>query len=96
MKKLKIIGLTAVCTFIITLLFTLIVPDFIKEKTAGSLMNNPEITQLLNGAEIENITYLGNDTYKIRADNKNYIAIKEYVSVMNYRWYLFEKINEWG
>jgi hypothetical protein len=96
MKKLKIIVLTAVCTFVITLLFILIVPDFIKQKTAGSLMNNPEITQLMNGAEIENITYLGNDTYKIRADNKNYIAIKEYVSVMNYRWYLFEKINEWG
>jgi hypothetical protein len=96
MKKLKIIVLTAVCTFVITLLFILIVPDFIKQKTAGSLMNNPEITQLMNGAEIENITYLGNDTYKIREDNKNYIAIKEYVSVMNYRWYLFEKINEWG
>jgi hypothetical protein len=96
MKKLKIIVLTAVCTFVITLLFILIVPDFIKQKTAGSLMNNPEITQLMNGAEIENITYLGNDTYKIRADNKNDIAIKEYVSVMNYRWYLFEKINEWG
>jgi hypothetical protein len=94
MGKLKIIGLTAVCTFIITLLFTLIVPDIIKQKTAGSLMNNSEITQLLNGAEIENITFLGNDTYKFIADNKNYIAIKEYVSVMNYRWHLFEKINE--
>jgi hypothetical protein len=96
MKKLKIIGLTAVCTFVITLLFTLIIPDFIKQKTAGSLINNPEITQLLNGAEVENITYLGNNTYKIIANNKNYIAIKDYVSVMNYRWHLFGKINDGG
>jgi hypothetical protein len=96
MKNWKIIGFTVICTFCITILLTLIVPDYIKEKTKDSLVHNPEISQLLNGAEIENITYLGNDTYMIMANNKNYIAIKKYYSVMNYRWYLYEKINEWG
>lgn len=96
MKKMKMIGLTAVCTFFITLFFSIVVPDFIKERTEDSIVDNPELTQLLNGAEIEKISYLGNDTYMITANNKKYIAIKDYYSMMNYKWYLYEKINEWG
>jgi hypothetical protein len=96
MKKMTIIGITAVCTFCLTLFLTLIVPDFIKERTEDSLVNNSEVSQLLKGAEIESISYVGNDTYMIIANNKKYIAMKDYYSLMNYKWYLFEKINEWG
>lgn len=96
MNKLKIIGLTAVCTFFITLFLSLFTPDLISKITEDSLVNNPEISQLFNGMEIEDVTYLGNRTYMIIANNKKFIARKEYYSFMNYKWNIFEKIIEWG
>jgi hypothetical protein len=71
-------------------------PRLYKREDKGFASSQSRNLPIIKWTEIENITYLGNDTYMIMANNKNYIAIKKYYSVMNYRWYLYEKINEWG
>ncbi|RLL48407.1 hypothetical protein D8M04_03865 [Oceanobacillus piezotolerans] len=97
MNRLKLVLLTAICTIILMLLVSLFSPyNILKKITEDSIINDPGISILFNKDEIEDINYRGSNTYIITTSKKDYIAVQEYYSMMNYKWFVYEKADEWG
>ncbi|WP_059173031.1 hypothetical protein [Bacillus sp. FJAT-27445] len=84
-------------TVIILFLLSLFSPyNLLYKLTEDNIANDQGIAALLNTQEIEDINYVGSHTYIITTFDNQYVAVKKYYSVMNYRWSIYEKTDEWG
>ncbi|MCV9884974.1 hypothetical protein [Metabacillus halosaccharovorans] len=97
MKKWKIITLTSISTLVILLFLSIFGPyNILKKLSERNIVNDVGMKELFDEYEIEDVDYKGDNTYIIYTTDKEYVAVQEYYSLMNYKWFIYEKVNEWG
>ncbi|WP_316571669.1 hypothetical protein [Neobacillus sp. YIM B06451] len=95
--KLKKNGKAIIGTVAILVLLSLFSPyNLLLKLTEENIVHDQGIAALLNIKEIEDVNYIGSNAYIITTFDKQFVAVKEYYSVMNYKWVLYEKTKQWG
>ncbi|WP_053365582.1 hypothetical protein [Bacillus sp. FJAT-27245] len=95
--KLKKIGKLIAVTVAILFFLSLLSPyNLLHKLTEENIVHDQGIAALLNIEEIVNVNYAGSQTYIITTFDRQFVAVKKYYSLMNYKWYLYEKTREWG
>ncbi|AQQ53115.1 hypothetical protein [Planococcus lenghuensis] len=97
MHKIKIAGIAIAGTVIVLLIFSLFSPyNFFMKINEDSIINDPGIEILFSEEEINDVSYQGSNTYTLSTSKGEFVAVQAYYSVMNYKWHVYEKTDEWG
>jgi|SRR5699024_3618574 len=54
-----------------------------------AIIEDPGLSKALKDYDVESIKYKGNNTYFIDTKTKDFIAVRDYFSTMDYNWKLF-------
>lgn len=64
--------------------------DYYKKWNANQIKQDIQLQQQIPIETATSIKYQGNDIYVIQIQETTFIAMQEYISVMNYKWNIFE------
>ncbi|WP_077622454.1 hypothetical protein [Sediminibacillus massiliensis] len=98
MKKYKSTIFTVLITIFMMLLLSLFSPyNVLYELNENNLIQNDSFLQSeFDKEDVKEVEYIGDHTYIIEKEKTEYIARKDYTSVMNYQWTLYEYEKSWG
>jgi hypothetical protein len=57
---------------------------------AENILEEPSLIEEFNGVKVIDVSYIGDDTYIVKTEDKDFIVRRDYFSVMNYKWKIFE------
>ncbi|TCP55911.1 hypothetical protein EV586_103570 [Tumebacillus sp. BK434] len=87
----KAILLTSLLWVLILAIYGVFGPaNLLRELNPNDVLNDQILAREFEGLEIEKVDYLGDRSYLIHTSTKNFVAVQEYTSIMNYHWEIFE------
>lgn len=91
----KTIILTSLVWLMVFALYSVFGPaNVLRELNPDSVLREQVLKRELDGLEIKGVEYLGDRSYLIRTTTKDFVAVQEYTSTMNYKWQVFESKGE--
>ncbi|MFD3445895.1 hypothetical protein ACFDTO_14985 [Microbacteriaceae bacterium 4G12] len=97
MKNGKTIVITALITIVIMFGVSILSPyNILHRINANHILEEPGIKGEFPNEQVQSVTYKGDNTYVIKTDKHEYVAVREYFSLMNYKWKIYELKKEWG
>jgi len=57
---------------------------------AENILEEPLLSKEFKDTTVKDVIYKGDDTYMIKTEEKDFVVMRNYFSVMNYKWVIFE------
>ena len=64
--------------------------NFFHHLNAENILEEPLLSKEFKDTTVKDVIYKGDDTYMIKTEEKDFVVMRKYFSVMNYKWVIFE------